>query len=245
MSDTVKRWWVFKEQLLDEKVHRFDSDGAIPVVRASDYDAEVAAHEMTAHELKCAEANWDNLRLACDEKERVGDAFLVRAEKAEAERDDLRNYASQCSLNADNANTALSCACDELETMRAERDELTTDLQNVTNECDTHVKRYGVMQADHDRLAGVVAAVRALIATGSYTFSREQLVRALAGGEAARGERREGERRVNDPNDFSQDGFVGLHGALFAFRAATKCLHPISRNGDRRKASATQLDKSK
>jgi len=30
----VKRWWVFKEQLLDEKVHRFDSDGAIPVVRA-------------------------------------------------------------------------------------------------------------------------------------------------------------------------------------------------------------------
>jgi len=86
----VKRWWVFKEQLLDEKVHRFDSDGAIPVVLASDYDAEVAAHEMTAHELKCAEANWDNLRLACDEKERVGDAFLVRAEKAEAERDDER-----------------------------------------------------------------------------------------------------------------------------------------------------------
>ena len=114
----VKRWWVFKEQLLDEKVHRFDSDGAIPVVLASDYDAEVAAHEMTAHELKCAEANWDNLRLACDEKERVGDAFLVRAEKAEAERDDLRNYASQCSLNADNANTSLGCACDELKEMR-------------------------------------------------------------------------------------------------------------------------------
>ena len=75
MSD-VKRWWVFKEQLLDEKVHRFDSEGAIPVVLASDYDAVVK------------------------------------------ERDDLRNYASQCSLNADNANTSLGCACDELKEMR-------------------------------------------------------------------------------------------------------------------------------
>ena len=34
------------------------------------------------------------------------------------ERDDLRNYASQCSLNADNANTSLGCACDELKEMR-------------------------------------------------------------------------------------------------------------------------------
>ena len=94
------------------------------------------------------------------------------------------------------------------------------------------------LRADRDRIAGVMERVRELFDTGSYTFSREQLDRAIAGGEAARGERREGERRVNDPNDFSQDGFVGLHGALFAFRAATNCLHPINRSGDRRKAGA-------
>ena len=35
-----------------------------------------------------------------------------------------------------------------------------------------------------DCLAATVAAVRTLIATGSYTFSREQLARALADGEA-------------------------------------------------------------
>ena len=33
------------------------------------------------------ESERDNLRRACDEKERIGDAFLVRSEKAEAERD--------------------------------------------------------------------------------------------------------------------------------------------------------------
>jgi len=34
------------------------------------------------------------------------------------ERDDLRLYAAQCSLNADNANISLGCACEELKEMR-------------------------------------------------------------------------------------------------------------------------------
>ena len=34
------------------------------------------------------------------------------------ERDDLRLYAAQCSLNADNANISLGCACEELKENR-------------------------------------------------------------------------------------------------------------------------------
>ena len=47
------------------------------------------------------------------------------------ERDDLRAYAAQCSLNADNANISLQCACDELATMQAERDALKATVERV------------------------------------------------------------------------------------------------------------------
>jgi len=89
MSD-VKRWWVFKEQLLDEKVHRFDSEGAIPVVLASDLDAEVAAHEMTAHELKCAEAERDEALLKIQGHLDMFKRYRERSDAILSERDDER-----------------------------------------------------------------------------------------------------------------------------------------------------------
>ena len=55
MISDVKRWmvdtWHFHAKAPD-----LPTSSPVCVVLASDYDTVVAAHEMTAHELKCAEA---------------------------------------------------------------------------------------------------------------------------------------------------------------------------------------------
>ena len=85
----VKRWrvdtWHFYAKAPD-----LPTSSPVCVVLASDLDAEVAAHEMTAHELKCAEAvadAADRHALACRNELEV--VSRLRAD-AEAERDDER-----------------------------------------------------------------------------------------------------------------------------------------------------------
>jgi hypothetical protein len=156
--DPVKTYLVVNQstRTVEVTVHKDDYDAAVATIQAQNnmLDESRVFRVNLGAELGAVMRERDDLKRRLAEK--------CDYDAVVKERDDLRAYASQCSLNADNANTALSCACDELETMRAERDELTTDLQNVTNECDTHVKRYGVMQADRDRLAAMVETVRTM-----------------------------------------------------------------------------------
>jgi hypothetical protein len=60
------------------------------VVLASDYDAEVAAHEMTAHELMCAEGERDEWKANSDLHTPYWEEERRRRIKAEAGRDDCR-----------------------------------------------------------------------------------------------------------------------------------------------------------
>jgi hypothetical protein len=101
-----------------------------------------------------------------DEMVRVLDERMAICVK---ERDDLRLYASQCSLNADNANTSLNCACEELKAMRAERDALKATVERVR-----------VLPRDWKAYAGRGKSVLRETAIEAYRLAANRLDRALA-----------------------------------------------------------------
>ena len=78
MTDS-KAWWAKCENIIREGCVPVGETWWERVFLARDYDAVVKER--------------DDLRLACDEKERIGDAFLVRAEKAEYQIKVLRDLA--------------------------------------------------------------------------------------------------------------------------------------------------------
>ena len=163
MSD-VKRWWVFKEQLLDEKVHRFDSEGAIPVVLASDYDAALARAEKAEAVADAAD------RHALAYRNELEVVSRLRAD-ADAERDEYKAKRERNIL-------AVECEGLEAENKRVVQDR--NDAQAWSRVYQADAKKYVAerdaavaqvtnrdcqiiaLRAERDRLAGVVERVKDL-----------------------------------------------------------------------------------
>ena len=89
VGETVKRW-VVRQTLLPGFDKYPGGSGWERVVLASDYDAEVKAHEMTAHELKCAEGSAVKAEAVAAAADAHALACRNEVEVVRAERDRLQ-----------------------------------------------------------------------------------------------------------------------------------------------------------